>query len=927
MSELQLTEAEPVSGATALPLPVKEVLPMSSVSDQRRKQLPARPDKGGTKGRKIALLANHFDFKFNPNLVVFMYDFEMQACKKDSGFAEKVRQKGKTHELKRALCEAVMQAFMAKYFSSINRYRYIYDGRRVAYFLDKLPNVPADGFRGKVKLVKEDGSTEEEFSVTLVQSRTATRCFGDIEAYLTTGMGTADIPVDVIRVVDVLLKATFIEKSMVSIGTRAMFFENSVPLGQRDGDLPWVMHQGLFASLRPQWSVRLNVDNTQVACYPSKNLADVLYDLGKHKRWPDSVWDSELRDHDRIQLGKLVKMCRIEASHYKNAQTGKTFSRRHTIFDLKRSPASIQIQLDNGSRVTVQQYFQQQYGIKLRYPYMPCAKIARDRDTYLPVELCKMLPYQKPPDKDGDIVSAIIRRAAVPPADRKAEIEDRLKKLNLGASNYLNNFGVRVNTSMLQLYGRVLGTPTIGYAKSQSVRLDRGPGKWDPKSSTYLNPGQVKQWAFVNLDDRLRENQDMRFFTMLTQQAAQNGIPLREDNCKYIKPGRVNADLIDQIFRDLQKGKVEFAMFVINAFDKESYKTVKSAGDLRYGLITQVVLSKNVDGPKPPSPMTVGNILLKVNGKLGGVNWRLDSLNKDLNEAGRAIIGVPTIVFGADVTHPAPTGDRAIRKSIAAVVASMDVNFSRYAAEFREQVTCKGNETKAVKEVIDDMKGAVKALLLKFYQRQNMKPLRIIFYRDGVSEGQFTEVLHHEVAAIQQACSEMAAGCEYQPSITFIIVGKRHHTRLFPADPREGVGKSGNCPAGTVVDTEIVHKREFNFYLLSHEGIQGTSKPSLYHVLWDDNRWSSDDLQLFTYYLCHVYMRCTRSVSIPAPVYYAHLCAFRARVWYGEDSSPDASSVSSRQSGGAAAAAAAAEASRLRTIKTAYQSDDSMFFL
>ena len=59
--------------------------------------------------------------------------------------------------------------------------------------------------------------------------------------------------------------------------------------------------------------------------------------------------------------------------------------------------------------------------------------------------------------------------------------------------------------------------------------------------------------------------------------------------------------------------------------------------------------------------------------------------------------------------------------------------------------------------------------------------------------------------------------------------------------------------------------------------IQGTSRPSHYHVLWDDNRFNADELQILTYQLCHTYVRCTRSVSIPAPAYYAHLVAFRAR--------------------------------------------------
>ncbi|TSK31326.1 Protein argonaute-4 [Bagarius yarrelli] len=91
------------------------------------------------------------------------------------------------------------------------------------------------------------------------------------------------------------------------------------------------------------------------------------------------------------------------------------------------------------------------------------------------------------------------------------------------------------------------------------------------------------------------------------------------------------------------------------------------------------------------------------------------------------------------------------------------------------------------------------------------------------------------------------------------------------------VGKSGNVPAGTTVDSTITHPSEFDFYLCSHAGIQGTSRPSHYHVLWDDNCFTADELQLLTYQLCHTYVRCTRSVSIPAPAYYARLVAFRAR--------------------------------------------------
>ena len=109
------------------------------------------------------------------------------------------------------------------------------------------------------------------------------------------------------------------------------------------------------------------------------------------------------------------------------------------------------------------------------------------------------------------------------------------------------------------------------------------------------------------------------------------------------------------------------------------------------------------------------------------------------------------------------------------------------------------------------------------------------------------------------------------------MVQKRHHTRLFCADKKEQSGKSGNIPAGTTVDANITHPTEHDFYLCSHQGVQGTSRPTYYRILWDDNKLGADELQQLSYQLCYTYTRCTRSVSIPAPVYYSHLVAIRAR--------------------------------------------------
>ncbi|KAK8771999.1 hypothetical protein V5799_024759 [Amblyomma americanum] len=80
--------------------------------------------------------------------------------------------------------------------------------------------------------------------------------------------------------------------------------------------------------------------------------------------------------------------------------------------------------------------------------------------------------------------------------------------------------------------------------------------------------------------------------------------------------------------------------------------------------------------------------------------------------------------------------------------------------------------------------------------------------------------------------------------------------------------------------------------------VQGTSRPSHYYIVWDDSSFTADELQKLCYYLCHTYASCSRSVSIPAPVYYAHLAAYRARNHVM--SKVDVTSSSSDSSGGSA---------------------------
>lgn len=58
-------------------------------------------------------------------------------------------------------------------------------------------------------------------------------------------------------------------------------------------------------------------------------------------------------------------------------------------------------------------------------------------------------------------------------------------------------------------------------------------------------------------------------------------------------------------------------------------------------------------------------------------------------------------------------------------------------------------------------------------------------------------MLYYELLAIREACISLEK--EYQPGITYIVVQKRHHTRLFCADRNERVS-----PLTYMLDTVMV---------------------------------------------------------------------------------------------------------------------------
>lgn len=153
------------------------------------------------------------------------------------------------------------------------------------------------------------------------------------------------------------------------------------------------------------------------------------------------------------------------------------------------------------------------------------------------------------------------------------------------------------------------------------------------------------------------------------------------------------------------------------------------------------------------------------------------------------------------------------------------------------------------KEMIEDFRTIMKEHLQFFKKKNGTLPEEILYYRDGVSEGQFDQVMRIERNDMLQACREIEPGYEKKVKMTIVVVQKRHHTRLFPGNT--GIGKedrkNNNVPAGTIVDQVITRPNENYFYLVSHQSIQGVAKPTKYCILLDEGKHTIDELQGLTY--------------------------------------------------------------------------------
>ncbi|PFH47142.1 hypothetical protein AMATHDRAFT_7043 [Amanita thiersii Skay4041] len=649
--------------------------------------------------------------------------------------------------------------------------------------------------------------------------------------------------------------------------------------------------QGFFSSIRPAHKqLVVNVNVCYTAFMEPQNLADALlaFNQGSHGAMP--TLNKGIVDSIRVKtkhLGYKKKLFHVG-----------TNSARNQKFHCE----------EFGGEISVENYFDRKYKIKLRHPTdLPVVSVGvmikngRKEHQWVPAEVCDILSGCPRRGKLNEReTSSMIRYACNPPRQNAEDIVNKgLPLLGLTQNtSTLDAFGIKVDRDMSVIEGRVLTPPGISYGRGVPKVQN---GSWNILDVKFIRGATATPWWVLYVQDGVnlvkKPDDIIPLVTAFDQKCKKSGMtmpnaqpillprailppPFRDDAARSKALNVIRKILTEQLNKT---GPPGFVLVLLEKVDKFIYPGIKTMGDVELGIHTlHMQLNKALIPAKQDQYLS--NVALKLNTKLGGVNHKLD------DTAMQWLKKKPTMMVGIDVTHAGP-GSREGTPSIAAVVASINDTFVQFPASIRIQKHARNKET------LDELQ-AMLIERLQLYEKYNKKlPERVFIFRDGVSEGQFKAVLNEELPQVLkafQALSTQKRGA-YKPQLSIVVCGKRHHARML-ATHRDNADNKGNTKPGTVVDRGVTSVFDFNFYLQAHAGLQGTVKSTLYNVIYDETRFSADEIQKGTNDVSYLYARATKAVSLIPPAYYADLACERGRCYLNDFLNADDDTKSSVRS-------------------------------
>ncbi|KAF2864177.1 Piwi-domain-containing protein [Piedraia hortae CBS 480.64] len=805
--------------------------------------VPARP-KPSQLGQPCKVGLNAFEVTNFPTKQVYQFDVTVNSGSEKRGLIKRV--------------------WNSKAVQEVVGANTIFDGNKLAWSANPLQRE----MRVEVDLDKEEGRKPREGKPNVhhcVIKPTNPISFQILQGYLNHQCDFDNSILESINFFDHMLRETPSQKYS---SIKRSFFARGQQRYNLNGGVE--AFKGVYQSLRithgnNQAPARLSiiVDVANGTFWISQPLHIAAVQLTDRRDVNDLTYS--LRQGERSKVGdairKRFKRLRVYARHRNRPQADEYVIER-VLFQNARDHKFEK----DGQQISIFNYFSSQYGIRLQFPDLPLIKMTGKNGPVLPMEVLLIKENQRYPFKINERqTAAMIKFAVTAPPERWQSIQHGLKMLDWANDPVLNSFNVKIAPQRTTVDARLITTPKVQYGVG--VADPRTSGRWDLKGKKFLqgNAAPLKSWAVCVLSGRRGGKPDTSVVNNFVREFVRvyqgHGGNIENKNPKItIGTGEDVGGMVTEAWNaagNQAQYRPQLLFFILPDKDSGNYGRIKRSCDCRYGVVSQCVQYAHA---QKAQGQYISNVCMKVNAKLGGSSARAIG-PKSGGPTG--LFPTPTVIIGADVSHAAP-GSQA--PSMAAMTCSVDKLALRYAA------TCETNGYRQEMITTENINGMVKPLIQEWMQNcgGGRFPQTIIYFRDGVSEGQYQQVLDSEVHDMKALLKSANQGV--MPQFLVIVGSKRHHVRFFP----ERGDRNGNPLPGTLVESGVTHPYENDFYLCSHAAIKGTARPMHYHVLLNETRMSNEDIQTMIYEHCYQYIRATTPISQHPAIYYAHIASNRA---------------------------------------------------
>ncbi|KAG2546851.1 hypothetical protein PVAP13_9KG048914 [Panicum virgatum] len=304
-----------------------------------------------------------------------------------------------------------------------------------------------------------------------------------------------ELPQDTIQALDIALRHC---PSARYVSISSSFFSQAFGHGGEIGSGVecW---RGYYQSLRAtQMGLSLNIDISATAFYKAQPIIDFALEYL-------NICDAsrQLTDQDRLKLKKALKGVRVVATHRRDKSV------RYRITGLTAIPLNDLTFDQDGTRVSVVQYFKCQYNHCLKCIHWPCLQAGSDsRPIYLPMEVCNILEGQRYSRKLNERqVTSILRMACERPTQRQNSILEVVSRNNYGNDYCAKEFGIKVTNQLALVDARVLPAPRLKYHDSGREKVCNPLiGQWNMNNKVFDQFWSMK-WRGPRLRDDTKNDE------------------------------------------------------------------------------------------------------------------------------------------------------------------------------------------------------------------------------------------------------------------------------------------------------------------------------------------------------------------------------------------------------------------------------------